>query len=121
MSNETVKIENAIIESTMLGYEGHGILTCYIGIKAGHFGGSFGGYSLDEYHEKSRTRIATPYGLEFITRIMRVIGVETWEELKGKHCRIRAAGLGCRIGEIGHIIEDKWFDPAALLKEYYAK
>lgn len=42
-------IKNAIIESTMLGRESHGILTFYISIKSESACCSVGGYALDQY------------------------------------------------------------------------
>lgn len=115
MSDEII---NAQIESTMLGYEDHGILTCYLHLKWGARGQGFGGYALDKHNGernlKSR-RLGTAYGCEFIARIMQTVGVEKWEDLKGKFVRIRGQ-TNSSIASIGHIIEDKWFTPETDLK-----
>lgn len=64
----------AKIENTMLGFEDHGIFTAFLNVRYGentHQG--VGGYSLGGQH-----------GLEFITRVIRAVGVEKWEDLKGR-------------------------------------
>lgn len=105
-----IETKNAKIESTMLGMEDHGILTCFLTVvydKSCHQG--FGGYTLDRFDKAMDRRIGTAYGMEFISRIMQTIGVEKWEDLKGKYCRIR--GNSVKIYEIGHITDDVWFSP----------
>lgn len=79
--------ENAIIESTMLGIEGHGIMTCFLNLNYGCSAQGFGGYSL-----------GGAKGVEFLRKILETLEVETWEELKGVHCRVKASFLrrdGC--------------------------
>lgn len=110
-----MEIKNAIIENTSLGTEGHGIMTIWLHLNYGGSGQGFGGYSLDDYDEKKEKRIGTAYGCEFIKRILEVVGVEKWEDLKGKHIRVKAT-LG-KVLSIGNIVEDKWFNPEELVKE----
>ena len=110
-----MEIKNAIIESTSLGNEDHGIMTVWLCFNYEGFGQSFGGYSLDNYDEKKDKRIGTAYGCEFIKRILEVVGVEKWEDLKGKHIRVKTTPE--KVLAIGNIIEDKWFDPEELVKE----
>src|SRR6202000_1870240 len=100
------KIENVVIESTLLGYEDRGILTAYVFYKGEGWGGGFGGYGMDSYDKNSAMRIALPFCGEFIKSVLDTVGVRTWEELKGKHIRVDHAGLGGRTMRIGHIIED---------------
>ena len=38
------EIRNAVIQSTMLGYEDHGILTCFLHLDYSGAGQGFGGY-----------------------------------------------------------------------------
>jgi len=94
------EIKNAKIDSTMLGYESHGILTYYIYIS---YGGSacqaFGGYSL-----------GGEYTTQVIQTILRTVGVEKWEDLKDKHIRVECDNS--KIYRIGNILEYKWFDPS---------
>ena len=70
----------------------------------------FGGCALDSKpKERGDERGPTAYGMAFITGIMRAVGVEKWEDLKGKYVRV-VADQG-HVYKIGHIIENKWFDP----------
>jgi hypothetical protein len=93
------EIKNAKITSTMLGFEDHGILTCMLHLDYGGMNQGFGGYSLKYY------------GIEFIEKVLRAVGVETWEELRGKHVRVEADNL--KVYRIGHIIENRWYEPEA--------
>lgn len=105
-----IETKNARIESTMLGTEDHGILTCYLTVAYDKcLRQGFGGYALDRFDKTRDCRIGTAYGMEFVSRIMQTIGVEKWEDLKGKYCRIR--GNSVKIYAIGHITDDVWFSP----------
>ena len=88
---------NAQIVGTFLGYEDHGIPTCQIKLTWGSCGQSFGGYDLRHY------------GVDMIMQIMRVVGVESWDQLKGRYCRIVQEHT--KIHAIGHICENKWYWP----------
>jgi hypothetical protein len=97
MKRET---RNARIRRTTLGYEDHGILTCYLHMEWSGGGQGFGGYAM---------KGGNGYGANFIDRILKTVGVEAWEDLPGKHIRIDHEHT--KIHRIGHIIEDKWFSP----------
>lgn len=105
------ELKNAKIERTMLGVEDHGILTCMLTLNYGGSTQGFGGFSLDRYtgERGEGHREGTAYGMEFIRRILETVGVGRWEELPGTHCRVEASFGDVR--RIGHIIEDRWFDP----------
>lgn len=91
-------IFNARIERTMLGFEDHGIFTAFVFVNDGTGVQGFGGRFLKG-----------DFTDQFITGVLKVVGVDTWEELRGKHVRIdRGGGL---LRRIGHIIEDRWYDP----------
>lgn len=93
------EIKNAIIESTTLGFEGHGILTCFLQLNYSGSGQGFGGYAL-----------GGEYTTTVIKGILNTVGVESWENLKGKHVRVkRESDWNGKILEIGHFMEDKWF------------
>lgn len=115
--DKTMKIENAKIESTMLGYEDHGILTAFVTVEGDGWGCGFGGYGLDTWNEQQKKRIGTAYGLQFIIEVLKVVGVSKWEDLKGKHVRVETEGLGGQIKRLGHITKNLWFDPKALADE----
>lgn len=96
-----MKTVNAKIESMSLGYEDHGIMTIMLTLD---FGGSmqgFGGYGLDGAEDLQR----------WIKELLRVVGVERWEDLKGKYVRVeKEEDWNGRITQIGHFLENKWFD-----------
>ena len=48
--------------------------------------------------------------------IMNVVGVERFNDMKGKYVRVAIKGLGSPVKIIGNIIEDKWFDPELFFK-----
>lgn len=112
-----MEIKNARIRSTMLGREDHGIMTFMIFVDAGNFGCGVGGYALDSRDRETKTRVFSAAGLEAISKVLEVVGVNTWEQLPGKYIRFKDNGLGSTIDEIGNIIDDKWFN----LKEFFSK
>lgn len=106
-----MEIKNAKIESTMLGYEDHGIMTFALNIvfdECCHCG--IGGYALDIYNKETETRIFTAKGMKAISEILKVVGVNTWEELQGKYIRIKYEGHGTTIHEIGNLMLNKWLN-----------
>jgi hypothetical protein len=111
------EIKNAVIESTMLGYEDHGILTCFITVNYGGAGQGFGGYALDEWNKQLGCREGTAYGMDFIVKTLEAVECDSWEKLKGKHVRVKSEHS--KIHAIGHILKDKWFSPDELRKKHY--
>lgn len=113
-----METRNVIIESTMLGYEDHGILTCWLTLSYGGSGQGFGGYALDEPvfengdRSKFKGRVGTAYGMQFVVGVMKAVGAESWENLKGMHCRVECEHV--KVHRIGHIIKDQWFNPEEL-------
>lgn len=90
----------AQIKDTFLGREDHGIMTCYITMDYGASAQSFGGYFLE------RT--------DFLSKILDVLEVRSWEKLPGTPCRVRHDSG--KIFAIGHFIKDQWFNPGEDLK-----
>lgn len=108
--------ENMKIESTILGYEEHGILTCILNLTKENISQSFGYFTLDEY--KNGKRNPTIFSGFWIQRILEVVGVLKWENLKGKYVRVHFDNYENIIG-IGHIIKDKWFYPKKEMGKLY--
>lgn len=106
------EIRNARISSTHLGLEGHGIFSVMIDLDYDGGGQGFGGYALDRWVPDLKRRRGTAWGMEFIARVLRVVGVEKWEDLKGKY--VRADAEFTKVHRIGHITADRWFDPDEL-------
>jgi len=106
-----IEIKNAIITSTMLGIEDHGVFSFSLGLDYGGGGQGAGGYCLDEpikHKGKFQKRQGTAIGTELIAEILRVVGVMKWEDLKGKHIRVKASHF--KVYAIGHILKDDWLD-----------
>lgn len=117
--NENTEIKNARIASTMLGYEDHGVLTCFLNLEfdEGSCQG-FGGYFLDT-NAPNNKRVGTAYGMEFIARCLSTVGADKWEKLPGNCVRFSTEdGI---IRAIGHITKDKWFCPKTDLANFIAE
>ncbi len=119
------EIKNAVIESTFLGKEGHGILSSMLTLDYGGSCQGFGGYGFDkpikDDQDNFLRREGTAYGCEFINRILETLDVESWEKLKGTHLRVVTKGdfFNSKIQGIGHIIKDKWFYPEKDLSYFF--
>lgn len=75
----------AKVESTMIGYEDHGILTAYVFLDFGGSSQGAGGYGFDEYDEATGGRVvASGFGLDWIASAIRAAGVDSWEKVKGR-------------------------------------
>lgn len=109
---EGYKIENTLIESIDLSMADHGCLTLAMTLKGECWGVVYGGYCLgkgylgadDDFFSGSAA------GMEYLIRIMDTVGVERFQNLKGKYVRVATKGWGSSVKIIGNIIEDKWFD-----------
>ena len=110
------EIRNARIRETHLGPEERGGLVGHLMLDYGD--GTvqgFGGYEIAPRGEEQR-RISYTFGADYILRTLETVGVERWEDLPGKLVRVKVWEDGF-IRAIGHIIDDKWFDPTMLLAE----
>ena len=93
-----MEIKNAKITGTSLGYDDRGP-SFWIYVEYGNYGQGFGGYKLGG--------IFTDY---VIMGILEAVGVDKWEELKGRPIRVKASHD--KIQAIGNYLEEKWFDPS---------
>ena len=116
MMNES-KISNAMITDVSLTMADHGCLTYYLTIEFDGYGFSYGGICLGHGYLGAKKIDASSKGLEAMMRIMNVVGVERWEDLKGKYIRFVDNGLGSTIDTIGNIIENKWFNQREFFSE----
>ena len=106
------RIENALITNVDLSMAGHGCLTLAMTLEGSGWGVVYGGYCLgkgylgadDDFFDGSAA------GMEYLMRIMDTVGVEKFQDLKGKYVRVAAKGWGNPVKIIGNIINDKWFD-----------
>lgn len=104
-----IETRNAVITGTMLGVEDHGILTAFLYLDYGGSGQGFGGYALDGNAGKTWQSGGNICG-RFIRRVLETVGVERWEDLKGKN--IRAQADWGKVYAIANILRDNWYNPA---------
>jgi len=106
---DVMQTYNGQIQAAEIEIEDHGILTSMVRIRHDSHSGTFGGYQFDhsdgEGGHKGHVMCA-----EMIRRILEVVGVHRWSELKGKYIRVRKSDATHQIEEIGHITEDRWYN-----------
>lgn len=103
------EICNAKIIDTKITMEDHGCLTFWLILEGSGWGVGFGGYCIGHgYLDADEFKATSGDGLEAIMMIMDVVGVERWENLKGKLIRAELEDHRCHC--IGNIMENKWFD-----------
>lgn len=103
-------IKNAEITETFLGFEDHGILTIDIGIGYGEGTTQmFGGYALGGNKGEGK------YLQHWVVGLLKTVGVDTWEKLKGKHIRVEKEDEYGKVLRIGNFLKDEWFDPKETL------
>ena len=107
-----MEILNAKITSTKLTMEDHGCLTFWLMLEGSGWGVGFGGYCIGKgYLGADDFEADNGAGLEAMMRIMDVVGVDTWEKLKGQYVRVKLTdGWGGSCHCIGNLLNDKWFD-----------
>lgn len=95
------EIKNAKVERAVIEIEDHGILTGWLYLSYGGSGQGFGGYALKG-----------PALSAWVTELFRVFGVNSFDALAGKPCRVEIIDGMAR--KVGHYLEDRWFDQADL-------
>ncbi len=120
-----MEIKNAKIDYVKLYIEDHDILTFSIGLDLDIGCCELGGYALDQSFRVNKNdnrwdykRKSSPAGLDCMRKIMEVVGVRSWEDLKGKYVRYEDNGWGSRITKIGNIIKNDWIDVDDFMKNY---
>lgn len=96
-------VKNAVITGAEIFIEDHGLLTYFLYLDYGNSSQGFGGYAIKlnaGWH---------------ISRILKVVGVSKWSDLKGKV--IRADADFNTVRRIGNAIREDWFDPKEEMKE----
>lgn len=108
--NNGYKIENAQIKSVDLSNDG-GIFSLAMALEGNGWGVVYGGRVIGKSYDDEIT--GSENGIEYIMRIMDVVGVSRFNDMKGKYVRVALKGWGDSVEIIGNIIENKWFDQKA--------
>lgn len=91
--------ESALIESTDLHIEDHGILTLFVTLNFGGAMQGFGGVMLSVHDEKKRRHVGTAAGMDFVLRVLQLFGVCRLSEIVGRECiALREHAMGTIIG-----------------------
>lgn len=110
-------IENALITEVDLSMADHGCMTLSIVLNGSGWGCVFGGFSLGSGYLGAEKFEGSAKGMESIMRIMDVVGVSRFNDMKNKYVRVATKGWGSSVKIIGNTIEDKWFD----IDEFFKK
>ena len=121
------KIINAQIKSTRLGFDRDVFATAWLMLKYADGGEQgFGGSCLDDKTTPGEKhglldRPGTAWGMEYIFSILKAVGVEHWEDVRGKYVRVKYIGdtFTREPFAIGHIVEDVWFDVRELAERHH--
>lgn len=114
-SNTNTIYENAQITDVSLQIDDHCCLAFSIVLKGSGWGTCFGGYNLAFFNGTTfKGSESSEKGLEALTRIMDVVGVSKWEDIKGHYVRVKQEDR--LVVGIGNIIKDKWFEPREFFK-----
>ena len=113
----TEEVLNARIKSTMLGWKETGTLTYALYVEYNMFHQVVGGHTLDKYIEG--TRVPGDMGMRLVAAILKVVGVECWEELPGKYLRVILSDESLAADAIGiqNILDD---DKTLIFKDFFA-
>lgn len=105
-----VETKNAAISKAEIFIEDHGYLTAFLYLDYGGTSKGFGGYNIG--------CTGANYAGLFIRKCLETVGVSNWDSLRGKTIRVKAERG--KVHEIGHIIQDKWFNPSEEIKRIEA-
>lgn len=113
MKGKNIEIKNAKITGVSLTMADHGCLTFYVILEGNGWGCGFGGYCIGHGStgwKENEFTAESGDGLVSMMRIMDTVGVDKWEDMKGRYVRCKIDGWGSSIDEIGHITKEKWFN-----------
>lgn len=105
--NNGYRIENAQIKSVDLSNDG-GIFSLAMALEGNGWGVVYGGRVIGKSYDDEISD--SEKGIEYILRIMDVVGVSRFNDMNGKYVRVAFKGWGDSVEIIGNIIENKWFD-----------
>ena len=102
-----MSILNAKITKIDLSMADHGVLTLEMSLEGDGWGTCFGGRVLGKGYLGAKEFSGSPKGIEEIERIMDVVGVDRFNDMKGQYVRVVVGNWGDGVNKIGNIIKDK--------------
>lgn len=113
------EIRNAKIINVNLSTENYCCCDFPITLDGDGWGVIYGGYTLGKGGTayKIDEIEGSEMGMKAILTIMHVIGVDKFNDMKGKYIRVATHGWGDTVKIIGNIIKDEWFDYESFFKE----
>lgn len=111
------RLENMKITSVDLSMQDHGCITLMMDIRGSSVGTIYGGICLGHGYLGAKEFSGSEKAMPYIMRIMDVVGVERFNDLKGKYIRIATKTISSPVKIIGNIVEDKWFDSESFFNE----
>lgn len=115
--NAGYTIENALISSVDISMEDYGCVVYKIVLEGGDWGCVFGGYCLGHGYLGATNFDGSEKGIESIARIMDVVGVSRFNDMRGRHIRVATKGWGEPIKIIGNIVRENWFDSESFFSD----
>ncbi len=110
-------LENMKITSVDLSMRDHGAITLMMAMEGNGIGTIYGGICLGHGYLGAKEFSGSEKAMPYIMRIMDVVGVECFNDMKGKYVRVAIKTFSSPVKIIGNIIEDKWFNPESFFNE----
>lgn len=111
------EIENAMIEDVDLSMADYGVFSLSLVLKGSGWGCVYGGYVIGSGYLGADEFEGSAKGMESIMRIMDVVGVSKFNDMKGRIVRVAVKGLGSSVKIIGNVLKDNWFDIDSFFKD----
>jgi len=103
-----IPIKNARIVSTHLGPSHGTAFTFSLELDNGHGTRNVGNLDMGSYNKPMERYEGWSGAIPILIEIMKVVGVESWEDLPGKYIRYKESPG--RVYAIGHIIKNNWLE-----------
>jgi hypothetical protein len=100
-------IENARIARASIYLCDHGVWTSTLTLEGDGWCQGYGGYRMQE----------GPWMGLWVRGVCEMLMVDDWAKVQGSVVRVRRTGFGCasKILQIGHIVENRWFNYDAIV------
>ena len=107
-----IEMKNAKVQSVSL-RTSRANLVFWLDLDYGDSVQGFGGYGLLDSQNDNK---GTAFGAAAIRAVLKIFGVNEWEKLSGRPCRVQVENA--RIIAVGHFLKEEWLNLEDLLTEY---